>query len=310
MNSKNPSGQPTSPLKVSTINRAFWIAGAVLLAAVLIATTHLSQNSLEFSRYNADWNGTSAFFSGLDRHQTVMVTDPAQLSAYRDNALLLVIAPSRPPTEPEIAAYRAFLDRGNTLFLADDFGSGNSILRGLKSRISILEGNLSSIDQEYADPYSVVVYRRTGAGIAGNSAKLVLNRPAALEGGNPLFTSSIFSWIDKNGDKRINTGEVLGQFPVMAEETVGSGRLVVFSDPSIFINSMLRYDQPGDNVQFIQDLTHGNTTLLIDQMNSRTRDAEGLGEILHVITTTFIIEVLISGILVLVVAWMWRRKFF
>jgi hypothetical protein len=292
------------------MNKASWVAGAVLLAAVLIATAHLSANSLEFSRSNADWNGTSTFFAGLDRHQTVMVTDPAQLSPYRSNAILLIIAPSRPPSGPELAAYRAFLEQGNTLFLADDFGSGNSILKGLGSRISIREGNLSSIDQEYADPYSVVVYRRTGEGIAGNSTMLVLNRPAALAGGNPLFSSSIFSWIDKNGDKRINPGEVLGQFPVMTEEQVGRGRLVVFSDPSIFINSMLRDDQPGDNLRFIRDLTHGNATVLADQMNSRTRDAEGLGEILQVIKTTFIIEVLISGLLVLAVAWMWRRKVF
>jgi hypothetical protein len=293
---------------VSTIRAAFWVAGAILLGAVLILTVHLSANDLEFSRYNNDWNGTSDFFAGLDRHQVVMITDPAQLASYRNNTILLVIAPFRQPKAAEISAYRAFAERGNTLFLADDFGTGNSILRGLDSRIIILEGNLSSIDQEYADPYSVAVYRRANGSITTRAMTLVLNRPAALDGGETIFMTSLLSWIDENGDKRINADEVMGQFPVMAEEQIGRGKLIVLSDPSIFINAMQEPDQTGDNRLFIQDLVTGNRTVLIDQMNSRTRDAEGISEILHLIRTTISIELLILALLVLTAVWAWRKR--
>ncbi len=307
-NSRPRCRLPTHNWKVGTIRAAFWVAGAVLLAAVLVLTVHLSSNSLEFSRYNTGWNGTSAFFSDLDRHQVVMVTDPAQLAPYRNNTILLVIAPDRQPKVSEISAYRAFVERGNTLFLADDFGTGSSILSGLGSRITILEGNLSSVDREYADPYSVVVYRMANGSIPTRATRLVLNRPAALDGGDTLFMTSLLSWIDLNGDKRISAGDIMGQFPVMSEEQIGKGRLVVFSDPSIFINSMLEPDQPGDNLRFVRDLVTTNGTVLIDQMNSRTRDAEGISEILHVIRTTIPIELLFLALLVLAAVWAWRRR--
>jgi len=287
---------------------AFWVAGAVLLAAALVLTVHLSANTLEFSRYNTGWNGTSQFFSDLDRHHVSMITDFAQLASCPNNTVLLVIAPARKPPEKEISAYRAFVERGNTIVLADDFGSGNDMLRGIGSRIFILEGNLSSIDREYADPYSVVVYRTANETITGHSAALVLNRPAPLAGGEPLFMTSIMSWIDENGDRRINSDEVMGKFPVMSAETIGRGRVVVLSDPSIFINSMQDLDPQWDNRRFVQDILNANGTVLIDQMNSRTRDAEGISEILHLIRTTITTELLFLGVLVLAAAWAWRRK--
>ncbi len=199
------------------------------------------------------------------------------------------------------------MERGNTLFLADDFGTGGSILNGLGSGITILEGNLSSIDREYADPYLITVYRRANGSISTSAMVLVLNRPAALDGGEPLFMTSVLSWIDENGNKRIDANEVMGQFPVISEEQIGKGRVVVLSDPSIFINSMLEPDQPGDNQRFIQDLVTTNGTVLIDQMNSRTRDAEGTSEILHVIQTTNSIELLFLGLLLVAAVWAWRR---
>ena len=291
-----------------TIKAAFWVAGIVLLAAAFLLVVHLSANNLEFSRYNTGWNGTSQFFSGLDRHRYTEITEPAQLAAYRDNALLLIIAPGHSPTTQEIAAYRHFLDQGNTILLADDFGTGTAILEGLESRITVLPGNLSSVDRAYADSYSVVVYRVTNTSPVQRVTTLVLNRPAPLEGGKSLMVTSILSWIDANGDRRINSNEMLGKFSVIAEDDIGRGRLVVLSDPSIFINSMQDLDQKWDNRNLIQGLPDRDGPFLVDQMNSRTNDAEGMSEILHVIQTTLSIEIVIVVLLVLSAAVAWRRK--
>ena len=290
------------------IRTAFWVAGLVLLAAALVLTVHVSSNNLEFSRYNTGWNGTSTFFSNLDRHDVTMINDPGELASYQNNTILLVIAPSRQPSDTELSAYRTFLERGNIIFLADDFGSGNAILQGLGSRITILEGNLSSVDREYADSNSIVVYRTINESYVKDSVSLVLNRPAPLEGGTPLLVSSIMSWVDENGDNRLNNEETMGQYPVMTEDEIGKGRLDVFSDPSIFINSMQESDQPGDNRRFVQDLVNSNRTVLVDQMNSRTGDAEGFSEILHLVRTTITIEFLFLALLVLMTIWAWRRK--
>jgi len=293
---------------VRIIRTAFWVAGLVLLAAALVLTVHVSSNNLEFSRYNTGWNGTSTFFSNLDRHDVTMINDPGELASYQNNTILLVIAPSRQPSDTELSAYRTFLERGNIIFLADDFGSGNAILQGLGSRITILEGNLSSVDREYADSNSIVVYRTINESYVKDSVSLVLNRPAPLEGGTPLLVSSIMSWVDENGDNRLNNEETMGQYPVMTEDEIGKGRLDVFSDPSIFINSMQESDQPGDNRRFVQDLVNSNRTVLVDQMNSRTGDAEGFSEILHLVRTTITIEFLFLALLVLMTIWAWRRK--
>jgi hypothetical protein len=293
---------------VRIIKGAFWVAGMVLLASVLILFVHVSSNNLEFSQYNSGWNGTSRFFSDLDRHRVEHISDPAQITFYHRNATLLIIAPYHPPPGREISAYRLFLEQGNTVVIADDFGTANEILRGIGSSIFILPGNLSSIDRKYPDPNSVVVYPLSNETPLENVVSVVLNRPAALEGGTPLMRSSALSWIDLNGDGRINNYEMLGAFDVMASESVMGGRVVVLSDPSVFINSMADQGDEGDNRQMIQNLVNRDGPLLVDEMNSRTRDAEGMGEILHVIKTTLIIKIIIAGVLVLILAWLWKRK--
>ena len=294
---------------VKTIRAVFWVAGLVILVSALVLTVHLSANNLEFSRYNNGWNGTSVFFSNLDRHHSFEVSDPEQLAAYHENATLLIIAPYRQPTAPEIAAYRSFLNNGNTIVLADDFGTGNAIVRGIGSRISIIPGNLSSVDRLFADPYSVVVYRTSNETPVTSVTRLVLNRPAPLEGGDTLMATSIMSWIDDNGDKKINTNELLGKFTVMAAEKIGRGRLVVLSDPSVFVNTMQDLDDTWDNKQFISNLVeNGEYPVVIDQMNSRTSDTEGMSTILHVMKTSLSTEIVLIIVLLLIAAVAWRKK--
>lgn len=275
----------------------FVVAGAVLLLAVLVASIHLSSNSLEFSRYNRAWNGTSSFFAGLDPHQVTEVRSPGQLAGYRNGAALLIIAPDRAPSRQETAAYLGFLSRGNTLVLVDDFGAGNRILEAVGSGIALLPGNLSSIDREYADPYSVVAYPAGRSRLLADGRPLLLNRPAAIEGGKALALTSIFSWIDENGDRKANSGEPFGQFAVLAEEENGGGTVLVLSDPSILVNAM---DTPGTawgNRMLIAEIANSTGPVLIDQMNTRTDDAEGLSAVLHVIRTTLSYELILLALL-------------
>jgi len=293
---------------VRIIRYAFAAAGLVLLLSALILTAHLSTNNLEFSQYNTNWNGTSQFFSGLDRHHTVMVTETSQLSPYHGEALLFLIAPSRTPAGDEIIAYQKFLDNGNTLVLADDFGTGRQILQRVGSRITIFSGNLSSVDRQYADPYTVMAYRTETSPLFPDCHTLMTNRPAHAVGGTALMTTSVLSWVDDDGDRRLKAPEAMGQFTVIAGENISRGRIVVIADPSIFINAMLEPDQPGDNLACIRGLTRNNGTVLVDQMNSRTRDTEGISEILHLIRTTIPVNVLVLALLVLLVAVAWRRK--
>lgn len=290
------------------IKAVFWIAGIVLLASALILSAHLTSTNQEFSQYNPNWNGTSQFFSNLDRHHTVMLLDSTQLVPYKNTALLLIIAPEHSPTGAEITAYQAFLDRGNTIVLADDFGTGSEILKRIGSRITIQKGNLSSIDREYADPYTIVVYPVENKSPVENCGALIMDRAASLDGGEPLVMTSILSWVDTNGDRRITANEEIGEFPVISAEGISRGRIVVISDPSIFINTMQDLDEKWGNHCLVNNLINYQGTVLVDQMNSRTRDTEGMSGLFHVIRTQFILEVLFFGFLVLIAAWIWRRR--
>ncbi len=293
---------------VNNIKAISWITGAILVAAVFILLLHLSANNMEFSRYNTGWNGTSSFFSDLDRHRTTEITDPKNLAKHPPNSTLLIIAPQHHPTAKELAAYTAFLKEGNTIFLADDFGTGKEILTGIDSRITILPGNLSSLDRRYSDPYSVVVYRTAEKSQFILPENIALNRPAALDGGKPLMLTEVLSWIDINGDHRLNAAEDMGTFPAMAIDTRESGQIIVLSDPSIFINSMYLQEDNGNNRILIRNIVTRDNPVLIDQMNSRTAETSGLGEILHVIRTTIIIEIFIVCLLMLGIAWAWKKK--
>ncbi|MDO9325556.1 MAG: DUF4350 domain-containing protein [Methanoregula sp.] len=293
---------------MENIKATSWITGAIIVVAVFILVMHLSANNMEFSRNNPGWNGTSSFFSDLDRHRSIEIMDSKNIPGHHPNSTLLIIAPENHPTTQELAAYRAFLKEGNTIFLADDFGTGNEILVGMGSRISILPGNLSSLDRRYSDPYSVIAYPTSEKSPVILPNDIALNRPAPLEGGSPLMLTSVMSWTDINGDRRLNYGENMGTFPVMVTESIGPGQLIVLSDPSIFINSMYLQEKNGNNRILIRNLLSRDGQILIDQMNSRTADASGLGEILHVIRTTIIIEILILCLLMLGIAWAWKKK--
>ena len=285
-----------------------WIAAAVLITAVILLVAHLSANNLEFSRYNVGWNGTSSFFSDLDRHRTTDITDPAQLAGFPRNSTLLIVAPYRHPDPRELIAYQTFLDEGNTIFIADDFGTGNEILSGIGSRITISHINLSSLDRQYPDPYSLIVYRSQENSSVILPPDLALNRPTSLEGGSPLMLTSVMSWMDTNSDRRLNLNEPMGTFPVMADESRGAGRIIVLADPSIFINSMYIQGENANNRLFIHNLISGDGPLLIDQINSRTADASGLSGILHVIRNTEIIEIILLCLLMLFAAWAWKER--
>ena len=109
----------------------------------------------------------------------------------------------------------------------------------------------------------------------GFSGQLLLSEPTALTidmGGKaiPLARSSVQAFVDLNGNGIGDSDEgtfSIGGAVVLAEVEIGSGRMVMLSDPSLFINSL--YGEL-DNREFaralIDNLAQGsNTTLLFDE---------------------------------------------
>jgi hypothetical protein len=248
-----------------------WAVGLVLLIAVVALFLHLTATDVEFSRYNPQWNGTSAVFETLEDHGAVMVGDPSALAG-RTNTTLLVIAPDRAPTAGEATAYHDFVAAGNTLLLADDFGEGNTLLKAVGGTIRLDQRNLSSLDREYQVSAAPLGFPVMGAPFTNNITKVVFNHPVVVTGGTPLLETSLLSWIDENGNGRADPTEPLGRFAIAATEPVGDGRVVVVGDGSLFINAMQHLND-GDNERLIDELTPG--TVLVDQHLSQTSTASG-----------------------------------
>ncbi|PWR71759.1 DUF4350 domain-containing protein [Methanospirillum stamsii] len=266
-----------------------------------------STNNLEFSKSNPGWNGTSQFFSDTDRHTTVEIYNLSQLTN-AENVTLLIIAPDNEFFPNQTVLYRDFLLRGNTIILADDFGTGNSLLKGIGSHISLLRGILTSVDRAYNDGYTVVTYPASEHPLLSGVDSLVLERSSTLLGGEPLITSSLFSWVDRDEDKEITKKELLGKYTVMSGEKIGNGEIIVLSDPSIFINSMRNLENKYSNPIFIKNIIQLHPLLYIDQVNSRTSNAQSTNQVIEFIKSQKIFKIMIIGLMLVLIGLFFMRK--
>jgi hypothetical protein len=283
----------------------FVAAAAVLLVLTLAAGVHLFTTYDDYSRYNIQWNGTSSFFSVLEDRGAHEVERPADLGGYND-AVLLIIAPQGSPGADEIAAYRAFLARNNTIVLCDDFGSGNEFLTAVGSGISILPGNLTSVDRDYAVGAAVKGYRAENHTLVENVSTVLFNRPAALKGGTPLLQTSLLSWVDRNANGRIDGDETVGRYPVCAVERVGGGEVIVVGDPGIFLNAMSGFS--GENRQFIDALLSLRPVLLVDQGWSRTAAAAVPTAGVRLAKEYPLLQIAVAGLFIGAAAYFFRKR--
>ncbi|MEN6341997.1 MAG: DUF4350 domain-containing protein [Methanospirillum sp.] len=278
--------------------------GFILVIAAVALFLHLSTTDIEFSRYNPEWNGTSQVFEALDNSGTVMVRDPAALRG-RHNATLLVIAPARAPTAEEGSAYRSFVAAGNTLILADDFGSGNELLQAIGASTRLDRGNLSSLEREFESSEAPLGFPVKGQPLVADLSKVVFNRPVAVFGGNPLINTTYLSWIDTDGDGRVDRTEPLGRFTVATEETVGAGKVVVIGDASLFINAMQGLSGC-DNGLLVRRLAADAT--LTDQRLSQTATAAGPISTFLWVRETPALVVVVTALSLGLIAWSFGRR--
>jgi len=278
----------------------------LIIACVLILLIHLSTNNSDFSRYNIEWNGTSAFFDLPDRHTLEEITDTSMLSG-RSNTTLLVIAPTKKFSKEDLNRYREYVTAGNTLFLADDYGTGYTLLEGIGSKVTFLYGTLASIDRAYNDSYLIVANPVSDNPLTRGISSVVLDKAAALEGGDPLIQSSIMSWVDEDGDGRINDEE-MGKYPILVNETLGKGEIIVLSDPSIFINGMRRLEDKWGNDQFIRNFIDEYPDLLVDQINSETTSTSGISSYVKSLKVTPVLKIILAAILLSLLALFIRKK--
>ena len=268
-------------LKLAALAAALFIIGAVYPE---IATR--SQNPSQLSAWSGDWNDLSRFAADMraEGYATQsLLSSPQALEglsgAQRNATVLLIIGVERAYTEPEAKAIHEFARQGGRVLLADDFGHGNSAISGLQTVGASFFGQQLYDLNHWEEPihphnasYVVADADLPGLGFTG---QLLLSQPTALkvrEGSKaiPLLRSSPAGFVDLDGDGFGDPDEgtyAIGGAVILAEAEIGSGRMLLLSDPSLFINSL--YGEL-DNRDFARALIGylaggGNTTLLFDE---------------------------------------------
>ena len=209
--------------------------GIILL--VLPISIPVIKTSAEFSMFNTNWNGCSEFAKLLAEKGKVIPLiypyDSVKLSSL--SGALIIIGPDLDFSQIEAEEVKKFLENGGILFIADDFGTANSLLEklGVKARFS--SQPLKDIFYSKRAEFPVVV--RIDPSL--NVEKITLNIPAVIMGDGGLAFSSKVSVIGKD----------MKSYPIMAEIKYGKGRIILLSDPSVLINDMFQV-----NKQFIENL--------------------------------------------------------
>jgi hypothetical protein len=251
-----------------------WDVPRVLLVGLVVATllgvvVAASTSSAAFGLYNPGWEGTSELRSVADDAGTEP-TVARNVSVYDragDGTVAVVLAPDRPYSDRDLATIRAFLARGGTLVIAEDVGAGgNELLRGVNATARVNGTLLRDERFNFRSPALPVANNVTdNETLTQGAGRLTLNYGSVVEPGDGnttvLVRSSGFAYLDADDDGELDETERLASRPVATVESVGRGRVVVVSDPSLFINTML---ERSGNRRFARNLLASEDRLLLD----------------------------------------------
>ncbi len=259
------------------------IAVAVVLVSISMITPAMSSTE-DFSIFNSGWNGTSdlaisTYKSGKFVPSFVAKATGAdievvqlgfeQLTLNASSSTLIVIGPTLGFSDSDARIVSDFVTHGGVLFLADDFGTGNELLKGIGATTRISGSLVMDLAFDKKPEFSVCFDLRQDP-VTRNVSSVLLNYPSALsvdqDTTKTLAYSSIASWQDVNGNNERDIDEPSGPFPILARERLGNGTVIVLSDPSVLINDMaknLNNSILDDNI--ISEITTGRASVYCDE---------------------------------------------
>lgn len=227
---------------------SYLLIAALVVVAILISVPLLNTTKEDFSTYNTAWNGASdaKAIASRDGYTTRSIFAFSEVGSSGDGVLFLLNPNSSVGfTGSDASTLQSFVQNGGALVLANDFGNGNAVLSGLgvldaaRFNGSLLEDNVS----KGVDAAHPLVTDVTASGITARVHELYFNYGTALDtaGGNVtvLARSALTSYLSTPAGGNATASATAGAHPVLATLNYGNGRIVLLSDPSVFINGML-----------------------------------------------------------------------
>lgn len=251
---------PRSKIKTAVYIVVFIIAWLPLLLPLLPSSAATNIPFLvDFSIYNPAFNGCQQFRLDLNRNGyevKPLLSSLSVLSRY-PNSTCLIIGPAIPFYNPvEVSELAKFVREGGGLLIADDFGTGETLLfqlfpmLGLPIPVFTQHILYEPTDANFTAWTSAPLITNFigGYNFTQGVSQVLLNFACTLVGvlpGNVAATSSLVSWSDMNDNLAIDVPpDIQGPQTVIAaydlnQIGLGYGRIVVVSDPSIFNDDMI-----------------------------------------------------------------------
>ena len=234
------------------------IAVSVLILSLSLVAPILS-TSTDFSIYNSGWNGTSELAinayrmgkmtpsfglssTGSDMEVTHLPLTSFDLDPAK--SALIIIGPTIEFSEAEGKLVGDFVRGGGKLFLADDFGTGNSLLQGMNATCRFSGYLLMDLAFDKQPQFPLCFDLNKRSNITGKISTLLFNFPSSIVtewNTQVLARSSVASFLDKNGNHLRDWTETFESRPLIAVERMGNGSILLVSDPSLLINGMLNH---------------------------------------------------------------------
>jgi len=229
------------------------------VAVMLAVLVWCYPTNSDFKSENPSWNGARDF---LDDFRVSPLSSLNALSVAPQESTLLVI-PYMEFTTSDLKILENYVNSGGKLVVMDDYGFGNDILEHLKIETRFTGNQLMDTLFNYENENFPKIVNFVTEPATSEIENLVFNHATSLENAphdNIIAWSSYFSFLDENQNGEYDEGEPEGPFPVIANFQIGKGELVLISDPSILINSML---EMGDNRRFLENIVQGQ--IFLDQ---------------------------------------------
>jgi hypothetical protein len=244
------------------------LLGALATVLVIALVVAASTSTAAFGVYNPAWDGAGELRSvaaSQGAEATVAINTSAYETVTPNETVALVLSPELAYGN-DSARLRRFVRQGGTLVVGEDFGpQGNAVLEAVGATARF-DGRLvrdeRRLDRGPSLPHATNVSEpnATTGNLTAGVNRLTLNYATVIEPGNAtvLVGTSEFSYLDGDRDGEVGD-EPLRSYPVVTVESVGEGRVIAVSDPSLFINAML---DRGGNRQFTANLFSTERVLL------------------------------------------------
>jgi len=264
----------------------------LIIVTIVALVTLVVAGRFYFSE--ASYSATNPFWDSLGMATSIYGTynlySLQELSGAGEGSTLLVIGPTKDYTPGEASLILDYLNRGGRVVVMDDYGTANTLLKGLNSPVLLNQTPLCQSSNYYENPSFPVISNISGIPETRNVKELVLNHPVSLNLTGPALVvanTSQLGWLDivDNGYVDVDENEKFNEYTVIASMNYDRGELLIIGDPDIITNGML---DKGDNRIFIDNIL-SEGAVYVDM--SHGHEMPPLAQILYVIRTDLIAQI-------------------